>query len=308
MMVSLLALGSHGNTSAQNPAPAVTAEPTDDKKLPAELDALNVASRKMYADARAREIATIPVVVIVSGDDLILRKNGVRTAATVIPAEYHALKSVAHVTLALFSLLSSETGRQLGDSQLKTLTEYRALMTSAEVAVETFGFHADTLARQKRILARAQEFTAKVVKDGIVSETDLTKFCRESRADILANGAGAAKAQLLATHRQMMAWKKDMSAEEWAALTVIISGAQTPRVENAAVQYFSRLLGEGNGEGRRIVYAESLWDEAKAINLLGTRRLDGKLSVAVFADPNRMYRDFLADGARTAIDEILGAP
>jgi hypothetical protein len=55
-------------------------------------------------------------------------------------------------------------------------------------------------------------------------------------------------------------------------------------------------------EGRQVVYEE------KALNLLGTLRLDSKLSVAVFKDPFRMYRDLLADVARPAIDEILAAP
>jgi hypothetical protein len=44
------------------------------------------------------------------------------------------------------------------------------------------------------------------------------------------------------------------------------------------------------------------------MNLLGTLRLDGKLSVAVFNDPFRMYRDLLADVARPVIDGILAAP
>jgi hypothetical protein len=67
-------------------------------------------------------------------------------------------------------------------------------------------------------------------------------------------------------------------------------------------------LGEARGEGRRVVYAESLWDEEKAVNLLGTLRLDGKLSVAMFGDPYRLYRDLLADSARRAIDDILAPP
>src|SRR5206468_31868 len=131
------------------------------------------------------------------------------------------------------------------------------------------------------------------------------KFCRASRADVLTNGTDAVKAQLVATHKQVTAWKKDMTPEEWAGLAVIVPGTQTARAENAAVQYFARLFGETNGEGRRVVYAEGLWDEEKAINLLGTRRLDEKLSVAVFGDRFRMFRDIVADGARTAIDDIL---
>lgn len=307
MVVGLLVFSSHGESPEKKSNSPAAEQPADARTVPAELDTLNIASRKMYADARKLELSTIPVVIIVSGDDLVLRKNGKRTAVTVIPAEYHTLKCVAHTTLALFTHLSFEPGKPLADERLKTLTEYQALLTAAKPVVEKFGFDPDSLARQKRIIDRAQEFIAKVLQDGKVSADDLAKFCRASRADILANGAGAAKAQLVAIHKQVMVWQKDMTPQEWASLTVIVCGAQTPRVENAAVQYFARLLGE-TGEGRRIVYAESLWDEEKAVNLLGTLRLDGKLSVAVFGDPFRMYRDFLADGARIAIDDIFAAP
>ena len=147
-----------------------------------------------------------------------------------------------------------------------------------------------------------------MLKDGQVSANDLAKYCRASRPDVLANVAAAAKVQLSATHRQVMAWKKDMTAREWASLAVIVEGMQTPLAENAAVQYFARLFGETSGEGRRVVYAEALWDEDKAMNLLGTLRLDGKLSVAVFNDHFRMYRDLLADAARQAIDDLLAGP
>src|SRR5580700_10345770 len=79
MVVALLALSSHGE-SPRNESKAPAAEqPADAKTVPADLDALNVTSRKMYADARARELATIPVVIVVSGDELVLRKNGKRT-------------------------------------------------------------------------------------------------------------------------------------------------------------------------------------------------------------------------------------
>jgi hypothetical protein len=96
-----------------------------------------------------------------------------------------------------------------------------------------------------------------------------------------------------------------MTAEEWGSLTVIVQGGQTPRAENAVVQYFARLFGETAGEGRRVVYAEGMWDEDKALNLLGTLRLDGRLSVAVFNDPFRLYRDLLADAARPVIDDLF---
>ncbi len=304
-----LLLCSHGQTPGDGPKPGGDGRPIVAKRtVPEELEALNRATRKLYAGGRARELSTVPAVILVSGDELILRKGGKRVVAAVIPPEYHALKCVAHSTLALFGHLAHEPGKPLGEERVQALEEYRDLLSAAGPATEACGFDPDTLARQKRLVARGLAFIDAVLRDGQVSADDLAKYCRASRQDVLANAAAAARAQLVATHRQVLAWKQDMTAEEWGALTVIVQGMQTPRAENAAVQYFARLLAETSGEGRRVVYAEGLWDEEKALNLLGTLRLDGKLSVAVFGDPFRMYRDLLADVARPAIDDILAAP
>lgn len=308
VVVGLAAFTSHGEAPIKKRNLSAAEKPPEAKKLPDELATLNAHGRKMYAGGRTLELSTIPVVIIASGDDLVLRKNGKRIVATVIPAEYHALKSVAHSTLALFTHLAFEPGRPLNEDRLKSLKEYRELLVAAGPAVEKFGFDADTLARQKRIMTRALEFSAKVLEAGKVSSDDLAKFCRASRADVLANAARAVKAQFQGTHKLVMEWKKDMTAEEWATLTVVIPGVQTARPENSAVQYFARLFGESVGEGKRVVYAEALFDEEKAVNLLGTLRLDGKLSVAVFGDPFRMYRDLVADVARAALDDIFAAP
>ena len=47
-------------------------------KVPEDLEALNRATRQLYAGGRARELAAVPAVILVSGDDLILRANGRR--------------------------------------------------------------------------------------------------------------------------------------------------------------------------------------------------------------------------------------
>src|SRR5262245_7612891 len=100
VVLGLATLASHGQPPADKPKPAVEVQPAEAKKtVPEALEALNLASRKLYAGGRALELSTIPAVIIVSGDELILRKNGKRAAVTVIPAEYHALKCVAHSTL-----------------------------------------------------------------------------------------------------------------------------------------------------------------------------------------------------------------
>ncbi len=79
-----------------------------------------------------------------------------------------------------------------------------------------------------------------------------------------------------------------------------------PRRNNLAVQYFARLLGE-KGEGKRIIYAEALFDESKALKLLGTHRIDTRLGEDIFDEPLYMHRDLLSDAAKNYLDELFGA-
>ena len=69
-----------------------------------------------------------------------------------------------------------------------------------------------------------------------------------------------------------------------------------PREDLVVTQYFLRLLHEPR-EGRRVVYAESLWEEPKALDLLGTHLLDGSVGEAFFGDYMRMHRDLLGAAA-----------
>ncbi len=276
-------------------------------KVPEELAKLNAESRALYRVGREAEVAAATPLVFQSGDELVLKWKGERKAVTVIPPEYHSLKSYSHASLGLFTFLTRQTDKPLADESVARLKEYRKLISAAGDALEKCGFDAETAARQKKITARNLDFLDRVLKDGTVSAADLTSYCRSSRPDVMANAAQACRAQLRGTHAQMMKWKAGFTPAEWDALVVVVQGGQTPRVSNAATQYFARLLGV-RGEGRRLVYAESLWDEDKATNLMGTIRLDGKVAVAFFNDPDRMYRDILEDSAREVTDELLAAP
>ena len=275
--------------------------------VPTALETLNISSRALYKGGREAEVSTGGPIVIASGDELVLRRNGTRVAAKVIPPEYHALKCVSHVTLGTFTHLTRFADKPLPDGAASTLRDYRGMVAAAEAAIDACRFDAETAARQRRIIADTLKFHDKVLANGAVSTADLTRYCRASRAAVQANFAAAARLQLMGTHKQMMAWKAEMTADEWAKLAVVIPGKQTPRAGNAAVQYFARLF-DTDGEGPRVVYAEELWDEEKAVALLGTRRIDAKVSEAFFADPGRMFEDVLKAGAQAAADDIFASP
>src|SRR4051812_9541864 len=105
----------------------------------------------------------------------------------------------------------------------------------------------------------------------------------------MANVADATRAHLDSLHRLVSTWRDGMPVAEWERLKVVVMGGQLPRKDNLAVQYFARLLGEP-GEGKRIVYAESLFDEPKALDLLATHLVDAQVGLDFFDDPMRMHR------------------
>src|SRR5262249_30248401 len=124
----------------------------------------------------------------------------------------------------------------------------------------------------------------------------LIAFTRKLGPLVLANAADAARAEIDSLHKQVTAWKAEMTPQEWDRLHVVITGSALPRKGNLATQYFARLLSEP-GEGARIIYAEGLFEEERALNLLGTYRFDTDIGFAFFDDKMRMHRDLLDDGA-----------
>jgi hypothetical protein len=123
----------------------------------------------------------------------------------------------------------------------------------------------------------------------------------------MANANDAARAILVSLHHQVMAWKAELRESEWSKLTVLVVGRRLPRKDNLAVQYFSRLLGQ-TGEGERIIYAEGVGDEPRALDSLATQRVDTQVAIDFFNNPQAMSRDLLGDAAREYLPQLLAKP
>ena len=52
------------------------------------------------------------------------------------------------------------------------------------------------------------------------------------------------------------------------------------------------------------MYAEALFDESRALNLLGSYQLDTVIGSDFFADPVSLHRDLLADGAAAHLKKM----
>lgn len=269
------------------------------------LTTLNVASRAFYAGAKTAATARLGPVVIAMGDNLILRNAGKREEVRAIPPTYHSLKALAHIPLALDVALSVRPGNEPFDEAfLEQLRHYRALVTQAEKTLGDFQLNPEQIERQRTIIADCLKLIDSVLGGHRPAPGERIAFARSMNPHVLNNTAEAVRAQLDGYHRQMTAWKAQMSPDEWNRLTVVVAGMHLPRNNNTAVQYFAKLLGE-TGESQRIVYSESVFDETRQLDLLATCAVDTLIGIDFFNDPLRMHRDLLGDAAGLYIPLIV---
>jgi hypothetical protein len=267
------------------------------------LTALNDAFRAAYAEARGRVLAAAGPTLLVNGDTFTLIHGSKREAANVGTAIYDPVKTIAHLPLAIYVSLTPGDGA-VDPARLKTLAGLRELAPGAVSALDSLKLPAATLARQKRIVAGSLAFLDTVTASGACARKDLLAFSRRMAPLLMENVGDATRAQLDATHAQVSLWRKELTPREWSDLHVVIIGPHMPREDLVVTQYFLRLLHEP-AEGGRVVYAESLWQEPQAMELLGTHLLDGGIGEAFFGDYLRMHRDLLGEAAKAYLPELL---
>lgn len=271
---------------------------------PAALTALNNEFRAAYADAKKRVLEDSGPALIVNGDNFtLLRRGGQRLEGNAGTPVYDPVKTIAHLPLAIYVILTPGDGAVDG-GRLRILARLRDLVPPAEAGLETLKLPAGTLARQKRIIADSLAFLDDVAAQRRFARASLLAFTRRMAPLLMENVAEATRAQLDATHALVSSWRRELSPQEWSRLHVVIIGPHMPREGLVVMQYFLRLFHEP-AEGRRVVYAESLWEEPQALDLLGTHLLDGGVGEAFFGDYLRMHRDLLGDAAKQYLPHLL---
>jgi len=181
------------------------------------------------------------------------------------------------------------------------------LFPAAGERIDRVGLDAEQRARQKTIIAACAQLVDSVLDKRQCLPAERMAFTRKMTPLLMANTSAAARAALDSLHHQVSEWKGQLTPQDWSDLTVLVIGPQLPRKDNLAVQYFARLLGQP-GEGKRLIYAEGLGDEPRALDLLATHLVDTQVGIDFFNDPNRMARDLRSDGARDYLPLLLDQP
>lgn len=301
-------VAAQAQTQTAQPQITTAPEPKSTASL-AKLGQLNSAFRQFYAHARKQALEANDPVIICIGDHLELHDGDQKTSAPVVPEQYTVLKTVDHVPLAVFSVLTRPATNNNPNSAPTVLSKAQAanirsiidLVKAARPELNAYlassgALSKITIERQSQILDKSLNFAESVLQAGKTNETDLRSFTRSLRVPLLANASEAISAQLSAIDKVVGRWKQNMGQDKWQKLKVVIISGHMPRNQHATLQYFCKVLKQSQ-EGERIIYAEGALDEADALTLMATHDLDRSVAVSFFVDKWRMHRDLLSDGA-----------
>ena len=271
-----------------------TPTPSTPAQQLAAVDAFFVAS---YGRAVHEVLASGPPAFLVLPDRLLLYRRGARQEWPLVPPLFTELKTVAHVTLGLFAILSPANGAPLGADDVTALRRYQGLIAAARGAIEHVGVDPSQRERQLQILAASSTLAERALADGHVSEADLTAFCRRIRPLVDANIDEAVHRYLDELNQRMTAALSQFDAAQRKEYVVIVTGVHQARIDNAAMQYFNRLMRDPAAITGRLMYAENVFDEAGALHLLGIHLMARRVGQAYFDDPYYMNRDLFAPAA-----------
>lgn len=236
-------------------------------------------------------------VLILNGDDLILRHQGRRIQETYVSEHYHQLKSIAHIACLIHTLyvLPSPIAR---DKIIRHIEEIRAAVQANKL---------------KKYIPVLDEYV-KILQEGKSGIHSLIKL----KAPLNQMIQEAAIDRIDALDERVNNLKADLG-HDWDTLSVIVMGPPMPREGELGMQYFYSALSAEKSpcphisssltnsahafQGKRLIYAESIDEEDKALDLLVTHICDEKMGEEVLGDPSVMRGDILRDATERYLRE-----
>ena len=267
----------------------------------------NAVARSVYAENRASRLDASGPVIVVAFDDLVLFRGAKQVARQGFTDPiYHRLKEIAHIPLGVATTATAALDIKGDRSWREEFVRLSAATEAALAGLSDVGFSDAQKTRQTQILERSLAYMAGALRRDTVLRRELESFAAVVTPPVMENSREAAAVQLDGLHALFETWRKTHLADDQIAdLRVMVLGAKMPRPGNLQFEYFVRVMGD-DAVGRRLVYAEGIFDPDGAMRLLGTILQDRAVATLMFGEPLRLDRDLLADDAADQLKEIFG--
>ncbi|MEO6602385.1 MAG: hypothetical protein ABIQ16_21065 [Polyangiaceae bacterium] len=260
------------------------------------LDVANQLFHDGYSAARDEVREQVPILVLLPSE-LVLHRHSERHGVSYSRPRFAQAKSAAHIAVALFAITCTQEGQSgAGVAQLigHIAAALNAPRPSDEVPIDT---------EIRDLLSCCLNF-ANAAHERRASEQARAAFASDAGPRVLRITELATCEQIAGLHAAVDALLSLLSAGDRAKLQVVVVGDHQARARSLGMQYFKRRFQEEPGADERITYGENITDEAEAIALVATRRLDKRIAKAFFGDENRLQRDVLGDAAKRCLDSM----
>lgn len=274
------------------------------------LNSFNQLFSNAYKDARAYLIKKIDPLIITTGDILILKHRRQQTFFPINIALYHNLKCVAHIPFAIFLHLFKieANSRHVSSNELTTIKSYLQEIRTVRrsLSISDFSSNNDILQTQYEIIDLSIKYLRSLIQNKRLNISEFNEFCSKATALFTNNMGYAVAAQLDRIHSVVYpVYTKLFNETERNTVQILILGPKTPRDGFVIQQYFETLLGVERIEGKRLLYAENIFNQQVALDILGSWLLDAHAARTFFHDETRLHRDLLKDEAMLYIQKLF---
>ena len=269
-------------------------------------EALNAATIPIQSAAKEAYLGRRDPVVTASNGGAVIHHNGENRQVGTTPAAYHMMKSVGHGPRAIWATIRPALdGLDPAGSWRARLIALRPPIEAVHAALPNAGLSVEATRRDLIITATCLKLIDGYLANGLPTAEQFQTAMRALTPVLLGDATEAARLQIDAMDRDVRPWWNGLTDAERARTMVVVRGSHPARDGNVVYSYFLNLLGAGEA-GRRVIYAEGVFDDDRARGVLAAILADRHLAVDVFGDPMRMDRDLMGDGAKARLLELFG--
>lgn len=194
---------------------------------------------------------------------------------------YTELKAIAHIPLAIYSIIFPYAEYPLNRQWLEPLTAFGTQVDGVRLRLSQLDISGAALTSSSNILNEALTFIAKIVGQRDFTIAEYTTFCDSIGSDILVNQTAAAVEQVAAMKTKLQAWRSSVGQATWDKMYVVLQCIWTVSQESAHEQIIKSQMKPEFHETHIIVSeAAPTLDDARL--LLARILADRVLAAAVF--------------------------
>ncbi|HSX03377.1 MAG TPA: hypothetical protein VLG76_01465 [Rhabdochlamydiaceae bacterium] len=278
---------------------------------------LNALFLQAYGVRKAsikKTLGTASPVLLLHGDNLILKHEGMTKMVNYVPDHYHQIKNIAHIACTIHTvqcLQETQAGSNVESMKADCVSKLRVileLLKTDDVSPALKKY--ESLLQKYLTLLEAKE---PLLPPLLSLKEDLKTLIKE-----------AAIIRTDALHEQVKIIQKQMCPEKWNHLAIVVLGPRMPREGELSMQYsqamilkpqepLANLCPHLNGtltktsyafQGKRLIYVESIDNIDKALDELTTEIADERLGEDLLGDKGALRADLLKDAVHDYLSTL----